>query len=106
MLSNVNGWDKRLFVLSMRVIGMILIIYSIPNLLDAFVVSALSGRFIGSSLDADLIRSIIKSAWVAKWSSIVRALVSMAMGGYLVSGASHLVNILYKDENAATIASE
>jgi len=91
VLPNDNRWDEKIFVLALRVVGVVLVVQAIPNLLNILVTQA-----VWAHASAGL---GFAYALATRWATVVQAVVTIAMGAYLVSGASYLVGLIFRDRS-------
>jgi uncharacterized membrane protein YbhN (UPF0104 family) len=78
----VDNWQKDVFSLALRIIGVVTLVKNIPHLV---------GEFIESPTYIDIIKN-------ASISQIIYRLLIITIGIYLLLGGKHLVKIIFKEK--------
>lgn len=80
-----SAWEKPVFVLSLRIIGVVCLVRGIPQLVRPIATLVLQGRYATlGNLD--------------NWASLIAAIVYLLLGAYLLSGGKHLVAWAYPEK--------
>lgn len=85
-----SQWERPIFMLSLRIIGVVCLIKGVPELVKVLSELAFRGKYQG----------IISLPHIG--SGIIGAIVFLIIGVYLISGGKHLVKFAYRKKNGNT----
>ena len=98
--------ERPLFGLALRVIGIVLVVQAIPEVLRLLAEPALQAKHVEGSLSGASYKEFLIKGWVGAWAEMIRAVASLILGVYLVTGARSLVDWLYRERPVAAEADE
>ena len=78
-------------------IGIVLVVQAIPHLFQLLAVPALEAKHAVGTVGWWSYKAFWTNAWVGHWAEMIRAAASLILGVYLVAGARHLVDWLYRE---------
>lgn len=94
-------WGRFVLGLALRVMGVVCLVHGLPRLVA--IVTAFAATSYGQRYDHEVER-IATGGWFSR--EIVASIVTVIIGGYLLTGAKHLVRLLYPAQESGTEAPE